>query len=99
MFHTGILNVRPLAISLGKLRDATLYKISTIICHVTVACAVILGVKLVEQFIHLLWHGHDPMIFGQIRLGLMFEIIDFGVIVALGFRSILEAFRAFGGEE
>lgn len=64
-----------------------------ILGHVLILCLVVLGIWLVEEFVHLLFHGQEVRLFGTLPLTYLFQAIDAALIVVFGVFGVIEAVK------
>ncbi len=68
-----------------------------LLCHLAVASVIIVGIRLLEALVHVLWDSGDPHLFGVLPLIYVFHGMDAGVLAVFVFWGVVEANRVFRG--
>ena len=72
-----------------------LYSILIVITHTAVGATILVSIWSLEQLIHILWQGKEPMIFDRVPLHVIIQTADAGVLVAFVVWGTISAIRGF----
>jgi hypothetical protein len=67
--------------------------------HAFLACVLVFGTWIVDQFIHLLSGSQEILIYGVLPLSYLFQTVDVAMIALFGAFGVIEAARTLRSDD